>query len=297
MSSATQGCKGILAGMGFDESGPYLAFNRDDQAVQTRYQVLGKTFSLRKSPTRFCVGRFDLATHEKSCCPLGVELLQDAKEVMCPACIEATGFNPSFYYSDFISAQQRAYNATPHFVYLAYFAPNYVKAGISSQTRGIKRLLEQGARAACVVGRFGCAEEARELEAALCAQPDIVETMRASVKKKLLVEERYDFAQAQEVLLAKIERLGLEGVEPLKDLSSYYFLGEAPDVHDLQIPQGFDDECGGVCVGMVGSTLIFEQNQTMYAVSLKLWESHVVELVENEVVCEYQFEPQQFSLF
>lgn len=75
-----------------------------------------------------------------------------------------------------------AYNETPHYVYLAYFSKQHIKAGISSETRGIERLLEQGARAACIVGRFPDAYEARILEAALCAQSQILETMRASVK-------------------------------------------------------------------------------------------------------------------
>ncbi|HJH44275.1 MAG TPA: DUF2797 domain-containing protein [Rubneribacter badeniensis] len=173
----------VLAGHGFDDAtGPYLLVNDVDAREQHRFAVRGRTFSLRRLPRRRCVGRFDLATYEKSCCPLNVELLPDAKETMCPACIEATGFNPSFYYADFVSPKQRAYNLTPHFAYLAYFSPQHVKAGISSETRGIERLLEQGARAARIVGRFSCADEARELEAALCAQPGILETMRASLK-------------------------------------------------------------------------------------------------------------------
>ena len=117
--------------------------NDVEQGEQHRFPVLGKTFSLRRLPTRRCVGRFDLASYTKEVCPLNVELLPDAKDTMCPACQEATGFNPSFYYADFISAQQRAYNLTPHFTYLAYFSPKHVKAGISSETRGIERLLEQ----------------------------------------------------------------------------------------------------------------------------------------------------------
>ena len=213
------------------------------------------------------------------------------------ACIEATGFNPSFYYADFISAQQRAYNLTPHFTYLAYFSPQHVKAGISSETRGIERLLEQGARAARIVGRFGCADDARELEAALCSQQGILETMRASVKTKLLVEARFDFSEAKRVLDATAERLGLEDAEPAQDLSPYYFGGPSPDVHDLQIPDGHEGECGGRCIGMVGGALVFEQSGTNYVVAVKDWESHEVELLKDEVICEYAFEPQQFSLF
>lgn len=285
----------VLAGHGFDKAGPYLLLNDMDRGTSQRYPVLGATFSLRRLARRRCVGRFDLETFTKSACPLNVELLVDVKDTMCPACQEATGFNPSFYYTDFISPQQRAYNLTPHFTYLAYFSPQHVKAGISAEVRGIERLLEQGARAACIVGRFGCAEDARELEAALCSQPGILETMRASVKTRLLVEQHFDFSEARATLDAAVARLGVEA-EPAQDLSPYYFGGPSPDNHDLQLPEGHENECGGRCVGMVGSCLVFEQRGTNYVVSVKEWESFEVELLENEVVCTYDFAPQQMSL-
>lgn len=295
----------VLAGHGFDEQGPYLLLNDLDAVSQERLHVRGRTFTLRRTARRFCVGRFDLQTFEKSVCPLRVELLSDAKDIMCLACAEATGFNPSFYYADYVSPQQRAYNLTPHFVYLAYFSPQHVKAGISSTTRGIERLLEQGARAARVVGRFPNADKARALEAALCAQDGILETMRASLKTRLLAEVRYSFAEATTVLDAAAQRLaevpavaeaGFTSEAPL-DLDAYYFDGAAPDVHDIQQPDDHDDECGGCCVGMVGGTLLFEQEGAVYTAPVKDWESHEVELLDGEVACSYDFEPQQFSLF
>ena len=148
-----------------------------------------------------------------------------------------------------------------------------------------------------LVGRFGCADDARELEAALCAQPGILETMRASKKVDLLVNERFDFVEAKAVLDDVVERLGLEGAEPAQDLSPHYFGGPSPDCHDLQVPEGHDGECGGRCIGMVGGALVFQQEGTNYVVSVKEWESHEVELLLDEVVCTYDFAPQQFSLF
>lgn len=287
----------VLAGHGCDENGPYLLVNDRARNVQERFDVRGRTFSLRRLPTRRCVGRHDLETHLKVPCPLDVELLPDAKDTVCPACQEATGFNPSFYNTDFVSPQQRAYNAEPHIAYLAYFSPGHVKAGITGASRGIRRLLEQGARAGRIVGRFDDAYAARELEAALCAQPGILETMRASKKVDLLVNERFDFVEAKAVLDDVVERLGLEGAEPAQDLSPHYFGGPSPDCHDLQVPEGHDGECGGRCIGMVGGALVFQQEGTNYVVSVKEWESHEVELLLDEVVCTYDFAPQQFSLF
>ena len=295
----------VLAGHGCGDDGPYLRFNDNKTGEVLRFPVRGRTFSLRKLPRRRCTGRFDLATFQESVCPLDVELLPDSKETMCPACIEATGFNPSFYFAASVSPQQRAYNLTPHFVYLAYFSPQHVKAGISSETRGIERLLEQGARAARIAGRFANADEARALEAELCAQPGILETMRSSLKARLLAEERYDAAEAARVLdeaaarLAAVSAVAEAGFSPeeVRDLSPFYFGGPSPDVRDLQLADGADDECGGRCLGMVGSSLVLEQGGIGFVVSLKEWESHEVEVLDGQVTCSFEAEPQQFSLF
>lgn len=294
----------VLAGYGFDEAGPYLSLNHLDQKQQRRYAVQGKTFSLSRFPRRRCVGRFDLETGLRSVCPLEVELLPDTKDDMCPACQEATGFNPSFYYADSVSPQQRAYNLTPHFVYLAYFAPHSVKAGITAEMRGINRLLEQGARSARVVGRFADAYQARELEAALVAQPGILETMRASKKIDLLINERYDTVEATDVLervssqLAQVGGVRDAGFAPeaIQELSPFYFGAASPPHENLQLAEGSPDVCGGRCVGMVGDALVFEQQGANFLVSLKSWVTHEVSLVEGKVLCEYTFAPQQMSL-
>lgn len=299
------GAKTVLAGMGYDEDGPYLLVNEVNEKTQRKFSVRGRTFSLRRFPERFCTGRFDLETLTNSACPLSVALLPDAKDKACPACQKATGFNPSFYYTDLVSPQQRAYNETPHFVYLAYFAPKFVKAGISSEARGLARLLEQGARAARVVGRFDTAYAARDLEAALCAQPGLFETMRASKKLSLFVEERYDFAEARAVLGATAEAMaavpavaeaGIDLANDARDFSCDYFGGPSPARDTLQIPVGDEEVCGGRCIGMIGSIIVFEQGGMNYAVSLKDWESHVIEITDGDVIRSYEFAPQQMSL-
>lgn len=83
----------VLAGHGFDEKGPYLLINDIEKEAQHRFSVRNKTFTMKRLPERYCVGRFDLLTHRKSVCPLRVELLPSEKDGMCPACKEATGFN------------------------------------------------------------------------------------------------------------------------------------------------------------------------------------------------------------
>ena len=138
MDNIETGRAAVLAGHGCDEDGPYLLVNDRVRNVQVRVSVRGRTFSLRRLPVRRCVGRHDLETHAKMPCPLDVELPPGSKVTVCPACQEATGFNPSFYHTDFVSPQQRAYNAEPHIAYLAYFSPAHVKAGITAASRGVR---------------------------------------------------------------------------------------------------------------------------------------------------------------
>ena len=286
-----------LAGYGFSVDGPYLTINDLDEGTVGYVPVLGRTFSLRRLPRRRCIGRIDLRTHERSTCPLNAELLPDGKEDMCPACIEATGFNPSFYFSNYISPQQREYNQTPHYVYLAYFAPSYVKAGISSETRGIERLLEQGARVAGILKRFANADEARALEAHLCAQEGIYETMRLGTKVRLLS----DPFKADAAIETVYEAARAHGVEPeggVLDLTKYYFgdVEAAPDI--VQLPDDSpSDMVAGRCVGMVGGILMLEQGGNVFAAPVKEWESYEVEITVGELLCEYEYEPQQMGLF
>ena len=99
MDNIETGRAAVLAGHGCDEDGPYLLVNDRVRNVQVRVSVRGRTFSLRRLPVRRCVGRHDLETHAKMPCPLDVELPPESKVTVCPACQEATGFNPSFYHT------------------------------------------------------------------------------------------------------------------------------------------------------------------------------------------------------
>lgn len=295
----------VLSGHGFDDEGPYLLIGDVEAKAQHRFHVWNRVFSITKLPRRLCTGWFDLATSESHACDLGVELLPDSPDDSCPACREKTGFNPAFYNAAAISPQQRAYNMTPHYVYMAWFSPEHLKVGISSETRGIERLLEQGARCAAVIARFKNAPEARELEAKLCAMPGTFETMRASKKLELLCETAYNPAEAAADLCAKARALGVE-VEPdqVMDLTPFYFGGLSPDSADLSIPENApEDVCGGWCIGMAGSALVFRSAApdgsvaADHPISIKSWESHQVRIDLDEVLVEYDAQPRQMLLF
>ncbi|MFR4802191.1 MAG: hypothetical protein ACLT98_01880 [Eggerthellaceae bacterium] len=91
---------------------------------QMRLPVLGRTFTMRKLPQRYCIGPFDLKTYESSACDLAAELPDEStyKDDMCRR-VAKNGLQSAFYNAESISPQQRAYNLTPHFVYMAYFSP------------------------------------------------------------------------------------------------------------------------------------------------------------------------------
>ena len=286
----------VLAGHGYDEQGPYLLINHLHAKTQELFHVWNKTFSLTKSPRRFCTGWFDFSDNTTHACDNEQELMSDAKFSDCPICQEKTGFNPAFYNAETVSPQQAAYNATPHFVYMAYFAPDFLKVGISAEARGIDRLLEQGARACAVLGRFDTADQARELEAYLCSQPGIYETMRAGKKTELFAETAYDFNEAKEILHKRAEGFDIHP-EHYWDFTPFYFGSLAPSYSNIHIPPNApDDVCGGLCVGMVGTTLVFRQNGEHFPINFKDWKAHAIKVHPNKILTTYEASSQQMFL-
>ena len=297
----------VLAGYGFDASGPHLVLNVLDSKERYKLPVAGNRFLLERLDARYCTGRFDLESFEAECCPHNAELPDDYKDTSCPECLEATGFNPSFYHAQVVSSKQLAYNATPHFVYMVFFAENLVKVGISATSRNIERLLEQGARAAMLLGVFDNADEARLLEEALCGHADIIETLRSSKKSDLIRENTYNVAEAEEVLTSYAQKYQLEPLSwsvlvegedtKLLDLQKYYLVEDLPR-RALHTSKAFSAQvCGGLCIGMIGSNLIFKQEEEYLVFSLKSWDSHLVKLALGPSNFAFDIEPTQISLF
>ena len=88
----------VFSGLGYAADGPYLLVNDVYGKKQMRLPVLGRTFTLRHTQKRFCIGPFDLKTYQSKACENSVELMpfSQYKDDMCPACREETGFNPAF---------------------------------------------------------------------------------------------------------------------------------------------------------------------------------------------------------
>ena len=188
----------------------YASFNADNQPFIDcqidgeikRRELFGQDLSLEFDfSTKYCTGWVDFENHCSQICPDSATV--DGKYENCLKCRDRTGFNPAFYNADSVSAQQEKINQNPHFVYLAYFAPGVIKVGISQEERGIRRLLEQGARLALKLETFSSALIARQYEAKIARLDGIVETM--PIHKKLeLIKQPFDRATGEEKLRQKL---------------------------------------------------------------------------------------------
>ena len=188
----------------------YASFNTNNQPFIDcqiggdikRRELFGQDLSLEFDfSTKYCTGWVDFENHCSQICPDSATV--DGKYENCLKCRDRTGFNPAFYNADSVSAQQEKINQNPHFVYLAYFAPGVIKVGISQEERGIRRLLEQGARLALKLETFASALIARQYEAKIARLDGIVETM--PIHKKLeLIKQPFDRADDEEKLRQKL---------------------------------------------------------------------------------------------
>ena len=191
----------LLSYASFDaENRPFLEWQVDGKIE--RGDVVGRELSLAFDiSTKYCTGWVDFDNHCSQACPDGATV--DEKYENCLKCRNRTGFNPAFYHADSVSAQQQKINQTPHFLYLAYFSPEVIKVGISQEERGIRRLLEQGARLALKLETFSSALIARQYEAKIARLDGIVETM--PIHKKLeLIKQPFDRADGEKKLQQKL---------------------------------------------------------------------------------------------
>jgi hypothetical protein len=276
---------------------PQLSLLREDGEQFQHFEPRGETFTLAfDNSMRYCGGWHDLATSESFPCPDQAELPEQYEQ--CRHCQQKTGFNPAFYNAVSVSEQQQARNAQPHILYLAHFAPGVVKVGISYAGRGIRRLLDQGARSALIIKTYPNADIARQYEARSASLPGIAETLQLKQKHQML-KKPYDAKAGAEELLAARERLVREaGAAPDNNEPLHldgYFLGENTLRPQDLVDISKNNSISGNCVGMVGSVLIAENDDLQYSLPLgKLTGYHCTlsyDVAKNEA------EPHQVSLF
>lgn len=256
---------------------------------------LGKTLSLQFDTTqRFCIGWHDLATGKNHPCPDNT--VTDKKYDMCVVCQKRTGFNPAFYHSTTVSPQQEARNAEPHHLYLAYMGGGYIKVGISWHKRGIRRLLDQGARAGLMLETFSTALIARQYEAKIARLSGIHETTSTRTKLALLGEPLGE-ELAREQLMATKQRIEeatgttFSGAEVLL-FDAHYSDGAFPTGKVTAL----SEPCiSGTAKAVIGDILITSYDDRLLALPLKQFTGYPVEI--RDTITPIDLAPQQMQLF
>lgn len=276
----------LLSYASFDtENRPFLEWQVDGKTE--RGDVLGQELSLAFDfSAKYCTGWVDFENHCSQVCPDGATV--DGKYENCLKCRNRTGFNPAFYHANSVSTRQEKINQQPHFVYLAYFAPGVIKVGISQEKRGIRRLLEQGARLALKLETFSSALIARQYEAKIASLSGIMETVAAS-KKLGLIRRTLDAVAAEQALantLMRIQqKLGLDF--PNRELITCedYFHTNGRDLSSV-IDMTGHKTMAGVVISVIGPILITDYDGQLLAYNMKKFIGYQAQTIDGAINIE-----------
>ena len=282
----------------------YASFNADNQPFIDcqidgeikRRELFGQDLSLEFDfSTKYCTGWVDFDNHCSQVCPDSATV--DGKYENCLKCRDRTGFNPAFYNADSVSAQQEKINQNPHFVYLAYFAPGVIKVGISQEERGIRRLLEQGARLALKLETFSSALIARQYEAKIARLDGIMETVAAS-KKLELIKHPLDTAAAEQTLadaLVRIQqKLGLDFPNCQLIMCEDYFQTASVDPTRIILMKD-KPQLVGYVLSVIGSIAITEYDGNLLGYNLKKYIGYRAQKITEPI--ELELPNEQLTLF
>lgn len=276
----------LLSYASFDtENRPFLEWQVDGKTE--RGDVLGQELSLAFDfSAKYCTGWVDFENHCSQACPDGATV--DEKYENCLKCRNRTGFNPAFYHANSVSTRQEKINQQPHFVYLAYFAPGVIKVGISQEKRGIRRLLEQGARLALKLETFSSALIARQYEAKIASLSGIMETVAAS-KKLGLIRRTLDAVAAEQALantLMRIQqKLGLDFPNRTLIMCEDYFHTDGRDLSSV-IDMTGHKTMAGVVISVIGSVLITDYDGQLLAYNVKKFIGYQAQTIDGAINIE-----------
>lgn len=282
----------------------YASFNADNQPFIDcqigdeikRRELFGQDLSLEFDfSTKYCTGWVDFDNHCSQICPDSATV--DGKYENCLKCRDRTGFNPAFYNADSVSAQQEKINQNPHFVYLAYFAPGVIKVGISQEERGIRRLLEQGARLALKLETFSSALIARQYEAKIARLDGIVETM--PIHKKLeLIKQPFDRATGEEKLRQKLleieQKIGVSFPKSELIPCEDYFHTAGVDLARVVLMKD-QNQLAGRVRSIIGPILIADYDGQLLAYNVKKFIGYQAQTVDGAI--DIEIPSTQLALF
>ena len=282
----------------------YASFNADNKPFIEcqvgdkieRHELFEQNLSLEFDfSVKYCAGWVDFENRCSQICPDHATV--DEKYENCLKCRDKTGFNPAFYNANSVSAQQEKINQNPHFVYLAYFAPNVIKVGISQEERGIRRLLEQGARLAIKLETFSSALIARQYEAKISKLDGIAETL--PVYKKLeLIKQPFDRAVGERELRQKLleieQKIGVSFPKSELIPCEDYFQTAGVDLSRVVLMKDYSQLVGHVR-SAIGSIVITDYDGQLLAYNIKKLIGYRAQKVDREI--ELDLPTEQLTLF
>ena len=282
----------------------YASFNADNKPFIEcqvgdkieRHELFRQDLSLKFDfSVKYCAGWVDFENRCSQICPDHATV--DEKYENCLKCRDKTGFNPAFYNANSVSAQQEKINQNPHFVYLAYFAPNVIKVGISQEERGIRRLLEQGARLAIKLETFSSALIARQYEAKISKLDGIAETL--PVYKKLeLIKQAFNRADGERELRQKLleieQKIGVSFPKSELIPCEDYFQTAGVDLSRVVLMKDYSQLVGHVR-SIIGSIVITDYDGQLLAYNIKKLIGYRAQKVDREI--ELDLPTEQLTLF
>lgn len=240
------------------------------------------------SSTKYCTGWHDISTHTGHTCEHNS--IVDTKHEQCYPCRQKTDFNPAFYNTTDISDKQAAYNNSPHSVYVAYFGGGLAKAGISADSRGLRRLREQGALLYTIIDSFPNAEIAHHHEDRLIAAG-----LRNGVsrrQKSRALEQALDLSREINQLESILGSVGqAEGSKITNQLDDYFY-GSYPAI---KITPNHAVAISGTIRGVVGRYLVLENNDRLYGTWLDSLLGYRLNITND--ITPIEAAPEQVSLF
>lgn len=258
-------------------------------------QLLGFTGTLSfATAQRYCIGWHDLTDGTNHPCPDNATT-RDNHDT-CIACQKRTGFNPAFYNATHVSPQQTQRNNEPHILYIAYMGDGYCKVGISWARRGIRRLLDQGARAGIILDTFPTALIARQYEARIARLPHIHETTTTRKKLQLLAHP-YSEAAAKQALVQACEHINQQlGVAFTADtFVSFMPHYTQQDTIPHTITTLTEPRISGTLHAIIGDIAIAQHADRSVALPLKQFTGYPV--VIDEHIAPLDLPAEQVSLF
>ena len=282
----------------------YTSFNADNKPFVEcqvdgkieRHELFGQDLSLEFDfSVKYCAGWVDFENRCSQICPDHATV--DEKYENCLKCRDKTGFNPAFYNASSVSAQQEKINQNPHFVYLAYFATNVIKVGISQEERGIRRLLEQGARLAIKLETFSSALIARQYEAKISKLDGIVETL--PVYKKLeLIKQAFNRADGERELRQKLleieQKIGVSFPKSELIPCEDYFQTAGVDLSRVVLMKDYGQLVGHVR-SVIGSIVITDYDGQLLTYNIKKLIGYRAQKIDG--VIDIEIPSTQLALF